>query len=504
MRISVARARYRKPALASHRNNPLICALPEKMAPGRLRQLLTKIPKLCDTHDMSKPERVHLARQIRNMVVPTTQFLEFYNAAYAIIVEGYERRNPKDPRVVEWSYDVADPKVDIAEISADNQSQSSETTTEHLFVTGYSGVGKSLIKNTVLSSVFPTVILHDSEDFADIQIVYLSVEMPHDGSRATLLRNMFKSFDDTLNGIEDTGYLDHVQPKKGRGATIGVMESMLRSLCVRYHVGAIVIDEFQNLNVASKRFYNEMLQLFDSMSNCLFVPFIKLGTSDSLLNFQGKFRHSRRVGNTIEVLPYTRGAISSASQGPGPENGTSRSSTDWKKLIEAAFDYQVVKNPVSYSTRLDQELHSLSCGLPYVFFTLWQEAQVEAIVSGKETITLELLKKVYNSRFKLLKISLAALRKNNTQRFRDLFTINQLVDKGDNLGAIRHLEQFVGKENFSGGAAAQIVEAVDELEFKSDMDPEQRRKLQSIKEKLNQRSRMTLSGQTVEHNASDG
>lgn len=502
MKVSVAKAQYREPALDSHRKNPLICALPEKLPPKRLKEVLTFMPPLLHSIDLSRADRIHLVGRMRNMVVPTTHFLHFYNAVYAIIVSGYERRNPTEPQVVSWSYDVANPNFDLDELGDGNGEDHSETTTEHLFVTGYSGVGKSLIKNTVLSSCFPTVIIHDRNDFADIQIVYLDVEMPHDGSRATLLRNMFKAFDDTLKGTEDTNYLELVQPRKGRGATIGVMESMLRSLCVRYHVGAIIIDEFQNLNVASKRFYNEMLQLFDSMSNTIFVPFIKLGTSDSLLNFQGRFRHSRRVGKTIEVLPYTQESASLVSKGKTTGHGSTKRSVDWERLVNAVIDYQVIKNPVPYTDRLDQELYNLSCGLPYVLFTLWQEAQIEAIVSGKETITIALLQKVYNTRFKLLKISLSALRRNQTQRFRDLFTINQLVDKGDNLAAIRHLEQFANKEEFSGGAAAQIVEAVDELDSSTDLDPGQKRKLATIREKLNQKSRLTLSGQTVAHDAS--
>ncbi|MCP8899911.1 ATP-binding protein [Gilvimarinus xylanilyticus] len=504
MKVSVANAQYRTPELSHHRGNPLICALPDKIPPRRLRELLTRTPKLSDSNNLSKSDRVHQVRQMRNLVVPTTYFLEFYNAVYSIIVGGYERRNPLEPSVVSWSYDVADPEVDIEAASSNLRDQSSATTTEHLFLTGYSGMGKTLMKNIILSSVFPTVILHKSQTFADIQIVYLNVEMPHDGSRATLLRNMLKAFDDTLQGTEDTNYLEQVQPKKGRGATIGVMESMLRTLCIRYHVGVIIIDEFQNLDVASKRFYNEMLQLFDSMSNTIFVPFLKLGTSDSLLNFQGKFRHSRRVGHTIEILPYTQLASHKSSGGSSSADAPPQRSVDWEKLVNAVIEYQVVKKRIPYSTKLDQELYHLSCGLPYVLFTLWQEAQVEAIVSGKETITLALLKQVYATRFKLLRICLIALRKNNTQRFRDLFTINQLLDKGDNSSALQRLEHFANSEEFSGVAATKLVEAVDDIKSTHELDPQQKRKLRGIRQKLEQKARLTLAGQTVEHNVSDG
>lgn len=513
MKISKVYAQYRKSALRAHDGNPLICALPEQLSPGRLKQLLTRMPLPPPNDELEKNDRIRAVKNIRNILVPTTPFLDFYRAVYNLILTGYESRNPLNPKVVEWSYDIADPNVSIADLADSKKLTQSEedTTSEHLFFAGMSGAGKSEIKNSVLAIAFPNVIIHSREDFDDVQIVHLSVEMPHDGTRGTLLKNLLKAIDETLEGIEKTNFHEMAQPTLARSATIGSMESLLQSLCLKYHVGVIIVDEFQNINVASINDGDKMRQLFDSMSNLLHVPFVKIGTTDSLALFKKRFRHGRRAGETIELLPYIKKTKSKqkmdseANDKPTsnkdclalPMPATTHYGKDWDNLLSALFDYQVIKNPIKYSIRWDEELYKLSCGLPYVLFTLWEEAQIDAIRSGKETLTLQRLNQVYMRRFKLIKNALAALRKNKTEHFRDLFTISQLIDKGDNNAALKHLENFTNKEQFSGVAASGMLESVQNIEMNSTLDSEQKRKLESIKTKLQQRAQTIEKGQTL-------
>jgi len=498
MKVTLANARYRIPALEIHRDNPLICALPEKIESGRLRQLLTSVPQIISSNELNKSDRIHMARQLRKAVIPTMPYVEFNNALYEIIVAGYEQRNPLDPKIIQWSYEIANPDIDIELLVNSNQTtvNSNDTTTENLYITGLSGVGKTKLKNAVMSLVFPTVVLHSREDFDETQIVYLCIDMPHDGSRVTLLHNLIEAIDKTLVGIEKTNYLAIVKPKSGRGASIGALQSFLYSLCAKYHIGVIVIDEFQNINVASQRYFLEMLQLFDTLSNLLHVPIIKIGTVDAMKHFEKRLLHGRRAGDNIELLPYIR-EQSNAVSGPGV--AISNVGRDWENLIEAVFQYQVVEKPIQRNEKIEATLYRLSCGLPYCLFTLWQETQIEAIRSGSEKITIQLLNQVYNKRFKLIKRALQALRKNQPGQFQELLTISQLVDKGDNDAALKHLRRFTEEEKFSGVAAVELNEAVAELEFKQELTETQKQKLTGIKKVLKQRAQPILKGQTIEH-----
>ena len=504
-KMTVAYAKYRIPALENQRANPLICALPEKLFPGRLRKALEKIPVLPDLKKLSKSERIVAAKQVRSILVPTAPFMEFYHAVYHLIEAGYETRNPLDPRVVAWSYDVADPDVSIQELSERHQltQYDGQTTSEHLFFVGLSGLGKSEVKNSVMAIAFPNVIVHTRDDFDEIQVVHLHVEMPHDGTRGTLLKNILRAFDDTLQGVEKTNYLKMAQPTLSRAATIGSMESFVQDLCIKYHVGVVFIDEFQNINVASKNDFDKMRQLFDSMSNDLHVPFVKIGTTESLKPFEKRFRHGRRAGETLELLPYER--VIQPSLRPNKSDDATNAPVknnrgkDWENLLKALFSFQVLERPIQYSQRWDDELYRLSCGIPYVLFTLWQEAQIDAIRSGKEVLTLERLKGVYSKRFKLIKSALVALRKRKVGQFQDLLTINQLIDKGENEAALKHLRRFADEEQFSGAAAVQILEVVQDLEKTSDLKPKEQVLLNSVKQKLQQRAQPVMRGQTLDH-----
>jgi hypothetical protein len=493
-------AKYRVPALVEHQVNPLICALPNYIEAGRLSALINNMPMLPPLENLGKNDRIILAKRTRKIRVPTKVFVDFYNAIYNLIVVGYEERNPCEPDVTEFHYDVADADCDISELKGSGKlpSFNEDTTCEHLILTGMSGVGKTALKDWVLKMLLPKTLVHTRDDFDEIQIVQIHAEMPHDGRRGTLLKNLFAGIDKALEGIEKTNYLEKVQPKLDRSADIGSMEKFFKSLCIKYHIGIIVIDEFQNIEVAPKDDKAKMRQLFDSMSNELNVPFLKIGTPDCLKLLMPKFRHGRRAGDPIEVLPYMRvpnlAALPTTSK-------LAKLGRDWAKLVNSLFHFQVINEPIEYSERWDKELYKLSCGIPYVLFTLWQEAQIDAIRTGKETLTLTRLNDVFRRRFKLIKTALSALRTKRIGQFQDLLTIAQLFDKNEVEAAIKRLNHFVDNENFTGSAATDILMSVDEIEQSCSLTEPQKQKLGKLRQKLKQRSMAVKAGQVYENEA---
>jgi hypothetical protein len=234
------------------------------------------------------------------------------------------------------------------------------------------------------------------------------------------------------------------------------------------------------------------------MSNKLHVPFLKIGTTDSFGMMKAKFQHGRRAGDTIELLPYTR--IPEIHNKSGIDRGFV-DGNDWKALIKAVFDYQVIKKPIAYSARWDEELYKLSCGIPYVLFTLWHEAQVNAIRTGAETLTLKQINNVFRQRFKLIKAAINALRNKKLGQFSDLLCIAQLFDKNEVDAAIERLNHFVSKENFSGAAAADVLQAVVDIERENTLTEPHKRKLLKIKNELKQRATTIKKGQVYENEA---
>jgi hypothetical protein len=272
--------------------------------------LVTKVskvqPQLFISENSSKSDKISLIKRLRHTVVPTLPYLEFYNEIYDLIVSGYEGRNPLKNKVIEWSYEIANPSTSYEKLESLKTTDGAEPTTQALIITGLSGMGKTKMKNAVLSGAFPNYIIHTKKDFDEIQIVYLSIEMPPNGAQTALLANIIQSIDDTISKVDNTNYLNQVTSKSGKLASIDTLKRVVASLCLKFHVGIILIDEFQNLNVASAAHYKETLQLFDSLSNILDIPMVKIGTTESIAPFRSQFRHCRRAGDLIELKPYTK------------------------------------------------------------------------------------------------------------------------------------------------------------------------------------------------------
>jgi hypothetical protein len=492
------KAQYRLPKLEEHQKNPLICAMPPYVKPSRLRQAINTMPKLPDLEFLDNADRIILAKRIRKIRVATKKFFDFYHEIYNLIVVGYEERNPLNADDCEFNYDIADPNISIEDLKASGKISelNEDTTCEHMILTGISGMGKTALKNCVLKTLLPSTLIHTKDNFDEIQIVQLHAEMPHDGSRATLLKNLFAGIDNALKGIEQNNFLEKVQPRLDRATSIGAMENFFRSLCLRYHVGIIVIDEYQNIEVADKANQAKMRQFFDSMSNELNVPFLKVGTTDSLNMMKTKFRHARRAGDTIELEPYFKPPSLPKNTG---DKALPPTKSGWNDLVKSLFEFQVIKKPITYSERWDEELYKLSCGIPYVLYTLWQEVQINAIRTGTETITLKRLNDVFQHRFKLIKSALIALRNKRLGQFQDLLTVAQLFDKNDAKAAIKRLNHFVEKENFSGAAASDILLSIEDIEQEFTLTEPERKKLAKIRTSLKERAATIKKGQVYDN-----
>ena len=446
-------------------------------------------PNVQSTSGLNSSDRMLIATKLRHTVIPTAPFLKFYQQLYDLIIAGYECRNPLEPKVIEWNYSLADPDISDDELEQLITTDGTDPTTLSLIVSGLSGMGKSKMIRAVLSGAFPNLIVHDRDDFDEIQVVYLLIEMPSNATQKEIFGNIIREIDRTLDSRISEKYIDQVKSKNNL-ASIETLRATVTTLCATYHVGAILIDEFQNLNVASKAHYEETLQLFDSLSNLLNLPIIKIGTNESLKHFRTQFRHCRRAGDLIELAPYPRVIPSSESD----EIVT----TDWKRLVTAALAHQVIENPIEYSTRLDQELYKYSCGIPYVLFRLWTKVQIDAVRLGKKEIHLKDIKQSYDRHFKLIRLALNALRSKRNNRFQDLLNVNQLFDTGEFDLAIKHLNQLVNKDNFTGVAAKELIDAIDDEMKETEFSEKQLRAIEKVRQKLSTQSAKIKAGQTID------
>jgi nucleoside-triphosphatase THEP1 len=476
-RITIAQAQYRESHVSAHQDNPLILAIPKRLHGKHFRAKLTNIVVAADYTQMSDDERLAELPMLRQTRVMNVQHFELYNEIYDLLSQGYVDRNPTRTEVIAWGYDVADSNISREQIERPSISQ---TTADAIFLTGMSGTGKSTLVSRILSQCFPQVIEH-KYDFDDVQVVYLSVDMPHNANRSALISSIIRELDRVLSASKfgQCDYSSSIRNSTGKYINIDRMVDILRTILLRHHVGILVIDEFQNLQVASQRYRDEMLQLFDELSNTLSIPNVKIGTPDTIQIFDKKGRHKRRVGATFELSRINN-------------------DRDWTAMMNAIIGYQPINKPMVLSDKISDLLMALTAGVPSILMSLWEACLAEVIRSGSESITESLIKKTFNKRFPLLKIVTRNINQGKSGRHSDLLTVQQYLDAGNEDFGIKFLNKLVQK-SLTPEAAQQVSADVDVLITEHSFNDEQLSKLQKIKEHLHKNVESIRLPKTLEH-----
>ena len=278
--VTVGIAKYRNTEVKAYENNPLIIALPNRLDPKRFKDALSRSVIPVGASHLSDGDRVEYIKELRKTRIITTEHLDLYNEIYNALSHGYVDRNPSRPEVIAWSYDIADNTIPLDDIDRPYlDAIPDQTTAEAIFITGFSGNGKSTVSELMLMKLFPMVIdKHNWKGFNEPQIVFIKVDMPHNASRAVLIHRILQELERILSytSFGKVNYAKACKTKAGKFKAIGEMEDILFTALNRHHVGLLVIDEFQNLQVASLLFRGEMLQFFDALSNQLSIPNIKI------------------------------------------------------------------------------------------------------------------------------------------------------------------------------------------------------------------------------------
>lgn len=450
---TTAKAEYSPQRLEENQGNPLIEAIPRRLSPDGLITAVARLPGFEPAQrDWDDFDRELLIKRLERCVIPLSVYQDVYATMYTTLIAGYQDRNPMLPASREWLYGVTQ-----------NVQINSKTTADSILITGLSGAGKSTLINSILSC-FPQIIEHESyndEPYLQKQLVYLKVEIPPDAVRKALCLSFFFALDEALG---TNYYVQYSNSRKG----ISELETAIHQICASHCVGMIIIDEFQNLNVAKAGGDEVILQFFDSITNNAKIPIIKVGTPAALRLFSAKFRSGRRAGSAgfyeLGQLKYDE--------------------PDWNTLVRAVWNFQWVKKPKRLDQKLESTLYELSQGIPFCLFKLMQLANLEAISAGKESISDSTLRKVYKQHFGLLRRALSSLRKGNPSQYEDLLPVSVWVGGATKSVPIVHLNNLAKSEDFRGPAAKQLKNHIDDVITENNLSPTIKHKLLRVRADL--------------------
>jgi hypothetical protein len=318
-----------------------------------------------------------------------------------MIRSGYKARNPL--RRTDWQ----DIDNKVAALATDASSRPLTYSTASGFtLLGLSGAGKSTAVERILT-LYPQVIFHQRyqhQPLSLIQLVWLKLDCPFDGSIKGLCLNFFQAIDSRLG----TNYYRYYA-KNGAHVTVDNLLPGMARLGSIHRLGVLVVDEIQNLSQAKSGGSARMLNFFVQLVNTIGMPVVLIGTPKARHLLTREFRQARR----------------STGQGDPVWNNLPDDEV-WQLFLESLWRYQYVRQPGELTPELSHTLYDETQGIIDFAVKIFMLAQIRAIVSGQETITPTIIRSVAAESLRLAAPALAALRRGDRfelQLFEDLYPL---------------------------------------------------------------------------------
>ncbi len=396
---AVADAVYTVPLQPLYIGNPLIEALSENQ-PGEAwyKDLISSIAFDDAQRKLPSHERIECVKALFTCFQPWNTHIEIAQKMLSAIKSGYISRNPLNPQRVRERNQLYDClRARDAEFT---RYIPTNATAPGFSIIGYSGMGKTSAINNVLS-LYPQLISHSQykgETFHHLQIVWMKLECPFDGSVKGLCSSFFTEFD-RITG--DNTYHKHAA---GARVTTDQMIPQIAILAHRHSLGALVIDEIQNISAAKSGGVKKMLNFIVHLVNTIGVPVILLGTQETMDILSTDLKTARR---------------NSGQQGAVFMDKLKKGSEDWTIFVRGIWKYQWLCRKTPLTLELLDSLNDASSGIVDAAVKLYAAAQIQEIrrcenarAIGAETITPQLIRSIVNSdEFKLLKKRLTMLQK---------------------------------------------------------------------------------------------
>ncbi|WML58110.1 ATP-binding protein [Neobacillus sp. PS2-9] len=361
---------YNPQEIVEYKGNPLIEALPPILSLGDAYGKMRFEPLYHEKErELSEEIRYHMLFRLQQFFQPVTQHLDLERRISRLIRSGYIARNPLDSK--EAGY-------------LSNNNPIVPTSASSFTLMGFSGIGKTSAIEKVLS-LYPQVILH-KHPINRIQVVWVKLNCPHDGSLKTLCMDFFLKLDEILG----TNYLSkYGNPRNSISALVIHMGRIARIHCI----GTLIIDEIQHLLTTKDSGSEKMMNFFVTLINEIGIPVILIGTMKAKAVLQKDFRQARRGSGQGDMVWEQM-----------------KFDDDWKMMIEEMWKYQWTSIFTPLTDELMEVLYKESQGILDIAVKLFSLAQSRAIETGNERITPKAIKQVGNEDLKLVQPMLKALR----------------------------------------------------------------------------------------------
>lgn len=344
--------------------NPFLEALPELMGKSEfMERMSSEIRFPYDLEKRSPQERRTYLTELSTWFQPMDYMYSLYDMLYRAMATTYQTKT-----VVESVRQLNEVYMDFR--TGRERTLNYSTQAYSGAVLGVPGIGKTSTIQRCLSTM-PQIIIHtkyQDKQFYTKQINYLIVECPSDCSVKTLAFNILSAIDRAIGSEYFT------QAGSLKSISSSALTTRLKIICMNHHIGLIVIDEIQNaIQTATRNKQTRpLIKFLVELTNETSTGICFCGTLEAEELFM-KQEHLKRRTRGLRLLPL-------------------KYDMTYRKFITTLFEYQVTLQKAELTEKLMKQIYDLSAGIPAYIVKIVQEAQAQAILTGKEKITYEAIK----------------------------------------------------------------------------------------------------------------
>jgi len=430
-------AKYSETGVSRYRGNPFIEALPP--LPKAKSELLTCTANYPDvpTAAVRRAGEVIRIAEVRMLSDLRLPLPEYHRASIALTIglrEPYVPRNPMSLSDVRRRHEVA---CASSPAGCDSALQLIQSRALGYTVVAQTGMGKTTHMLSVLKN-YPQVIHHKEyrgRAIVCVQISYLILRCPHDGTLKSLCLQFFEQVDARLG----TAYLKQAVGVRG----IAPMVMLMKTVATQVSLGLIVVDELQNLHVAGGARAELMLSLFSDILEKVGVSLFVLATPAVQSVLEKGVRNIRKLTTSgdLAITPFEAG------------------SKQWRAFTDAYWEYSFTKKHHALTKSVRNAWWEASGGNYAFAAAAFYLAQVDAI-GGTEVVDKVAFERVSARQMAFLQPAIAALRSGNPNsllHFDDLILkapyeqLRSLVGAQQQESASHYQDQKFDEEAAAGG-----------------------------------------------------
>jgi len=448
MKMEATVAEYQPFPIPALQGNPLIEVLRPAISLQDFTKKLSSRPVIDNTQDFDDFSRELYVELIDLTYTVPVELYTLYKTILKNILTGYMHRNPTTRDMKYEQHRVS--------VEKDYHFPVERNLSKCISILGHSGAGKTLSVRQCFS-LLPQVIRHSSYQGQQLnvdQIVYLEFQAPVTKTTRGFVLSFFIAVDWVIG-------TDYYNQWKGKSISVPILIQEAKKVALNHHVGMAFIDEIQRCASSNAKTDFATLEFIDDFFNSVGIPLIVAGTYKAMPLFETTMSTTRRLSSSRKFkIEAVENDLDNLKFG-----GLSF----WSIFMDKLYYPQLLTEPFTFDLTLKQHVHSLTIGLPALTIRLMRLAYEQAIESGEEKLTIELLDAVYFDQFELLHPAIEALRNEENGGYEDLLPTNVFKSKAEQMVEqvidkdIQFHERLAAKSSSDEGLVVEFAEPIQDF-----------------------------------------